>query len=116
MTGDVHVSQCAGFASSPSALSTDIVTVYWPLGAVCHWGVFLPCPLNDVPSQVNEKKPLGVALRVTYSSSLIRNHDLPVTASFASSRTLRERWSRCTRKYGMSPFCRVYVPPPGRLT
>jgi len=36
ITGDVHVSQSAGLFSSPSALSTETVTRYWPLGTVYH--------------------------------------------------------------------------------
>jgi len=34
MTGEVHVSQCAGLLSSPSALSTEIFTTYPPFGTV----------------------------------------------------------------------------------
>jgi hypothetical protein len=63
ITGKVQVSQCSGFPSSPSALSTETVAVYWPLGTVRHWLSFLPLPVKVVPSQVNQRKSVGVALR-----------------------------------------------------
>ena len=34
ITGDVHLSQCAGFVVSPSALSSDNLTMYCPSGSV----------------------------------------------------------------------------------
>lgn len=34
ITGEVQVSQCAGLFSSPSALSTESFTTYWPFGTV----------------------------------------------------------------------------------
>src|SRR6185503_12866298 len=71
-TGEVQVSQSAALASSPSAFSTDSLIVYWPFGTVVHWLPFLPLPVNVVPSHALAKKPPGVELRVTYSSSLTR--------------------------------------------
>src|SRR3989338_3340213 len=84
ITGEVHVSQCAGSAESPSAFSTDTLITYRPFGATY---VFLPPTVT--PSQGTAKKPVLVLFRPTYSASKARCQATPVSASKTSKRRRR---------------------------
>ena len=89
-TGEVQISQCAGLVSSPSAFSTDTLTMYWPLGTRYCWLSFLPLPVKVMPSQVKAKKPpVCATCHVLVEADRGAMHD-PVLASNASSRILRD--------------------------